>query len=200
MTVSPNMRAYFAAIADKGGSAAATDQTNGAMDFDAAVDLAITLVGQVKAQGGKVMVVGNGGSAAIASHIATDYSKNGGVTTQAFNDGALLTCLANDLGYENAFARAVSVYGRPGDLLIAISSSGRSPNVLNAVTAARDGQCRVVTLSGFDADNPLRRAGDINFHVASHRYGFVEIIHLAICHAVLDMFMGLPAGEQAVGP
>ena len=142
---------------------------------------------EAHAGGHKLMFIGNGGSAGIASHMAIDYSKNGGLRSLAFNDGAALTCLGNDLGYDQVFAKQVEMHGRPGDVLIAISSSGRSPNILNAAKAARAGGIFVATLSGFDADNPLRRLGDVNLYLASHEYGFVEIGHAALCHAVLDL-------------
>ena len=100
---------------------------------------------------------------------------------------AALTCLGNDLGFENVFSRQIEIHGRPNDLLIAISSSGNSANILNAVAAARDAGMQVLTLSGFGADNKLRRLGDINFYVPSALYGFVEILHLAIGHAFLDL-------------
>jgi D-sedoheptulose 7-phosphate isomerase len=136
------------------------------------------------------MFVGNGGSAAIASHLAIDFSKSGGLRSLAFNDASALTCLGNDLGYENVFAKQLDLHARPGDFLIAISSSGRSPNILGAVKAARAQDCRIVTFSGFAAENELRRTGDLNFYVRSHEYGFVELAHLALCHAVLDIDMG----------
>jgi D-sedoheptulose 7-phosphate isomerase len=136
------------------------------------------------------MFLGNGGSAAIASHMAIDYSKNGGLRALAFNDPVSLTCLGNDLGYENVFAKQVDLHARSGDLLVAISSSGKSANVLAAVASARERDCRVVTFSGFQVDNGLRSAGDVNFYVGSSEYGFVEIAHLALCHAILDIDMG----------
>jgi D-sedoheptulose 7-phosphate isomerase len=142
-------------------------------------------------RGNKIIFVGNGGSAGIASHLAIDFSKNGGVRAMAFNDPSALTCLGNDLGYENVFAKQIEFHGRPGDLLIGISSSGRSPNILNAVKMARSRDIKVVTYSGFAPDNTLRSVGDVNFFVASKEYGFVEIAHLALCHAVLDIDMGL---------
>jgi len=141
--------------------------------------------------GNKIMFVGNGGSAAICSHLAIDFSKNGGLRAIAFNDPSALTCLSNDLGYENVFAKQIEFQSRSGDLLVAISSSGRSPNILNAVKAGRAADCKVITFSGFSEDNPLRSAGDINFFVRSREYGFVEVAHLALCHAVLDIDMGL---------
>ncbi len=96
----------------------------------------------------------------------------------------------NDLGYDQVFAKQIEMHGRPGDLVIAISSSGRSANILNAVKAARAAKSAVVTFSGFAADNPLRSLGNINFYIASDRYGFVEIGHLTICHAILDFLCG----------
>ena len=113
----------------------------------------------------------------------------------ALNDTSMLTCLGNDLGYDRVFAKQIELYARADDLVIAISSSGRSANILNAVKAARSAKCAVVTFSGFTADNPLRRLGDINFYVASDRYGFVEIGHLTICHAILDFICGLRVPE-----
>jgi D-sedoheptulose 7-phosphate isomerase len=141
--------------------------------------------------GNKIIFVGNGGSAGIASHLAIDFSKNGGMRAMAFNDASALTCLGNDLGFENIFAKQIEFHGRAGDLLIGISSSGRSANILNAVKMARSRDIKVATFSGFTPDNALRGVGDLNFFVNSEEYGFVEVAHLALCHAVLDIDMGL---------
>jgi len=142
--------------------------------------------------GNKIIFIGNGGSAGIASHLAIDFSKNGGLRALAFNDPSALTCLGNDLGYENVFAKQLEFHARPGDVLVAISSSGRSPNILGAVKMARQRDCKVVTYSGFSENNELRRTGDVNFYVRGQdmEYGFVEVAHLALCHAVLDIDMG----------
>jgi D-sedoheptulose 7-phosphate isomerase len=136
--------------------------------------------------GRKLMFIGNGGSAAIASHMAIDYSKNGGVRSVSFNDAVALTCIANDLGYENVFSKQIEIHASGCDVLVAVSSSGRSPNIIAACAAARTLGCAIVTFSGFDEENPLRARGDINFYVNSHEYGFVEIAHLTLLHAVLD--------------
>src|SRR5262245_61417137 len=104
--------------------------------------------------------MGKGGSASIASHLPIDFSKNGGLRSLAFNDSSALTCLGNDLGYENVFAKQLDFHSRPGDLVIAISSSGRSRNILAAVATARARDCGIVTFSGFNEDNALRRTGD----------------------------------------
>ena len=138
-------------------------------------------------RGNKLIFIGNGGSAAIASHMAIDFSKNGGLRAMCFNDGAALTCLGNDYGYEEVFSRQLEFHAQRGDVLYAISSSGRSPNILKAVAKARELGCHIVTMSGFREDNPLRTLGDVNFYVASHKYGTVEVAHTALIHAVVDV-------------
>lgn len=181
---------YFDALRDVAGSARATGGDGRPMTMDAAQAWLVAKARATHAAGRKLMFVGNGGSAGIASHLAIDFTKNGGMRALAFNDGAALTCLANDLGYERVFARQIEMHAVAGDLLIAISSSGRSANILAAAEAARAIGCAIVTLSGFQPDNPLRRLGDVNLYVASDQYGFVEVSHLAIVHAVLDVAMG----------
>jgi D-sedoheptulose 7-phosphate isomerase len=181
---------YFDELRRLAGGVVATDGEGRDVGVAEAFGWTIETAKATHVAGNKLMFVGNGGSAAIAGHMAIDYSKNGGLRATAFNDGAALTCLGNDLGYDQVFARQIEWHARPGDLLIAISSSGRSANILNAVAEARRRDCRILTLSGFGADNPLRRLGERNLYVASREYGFVEISHLALCHAVLDLAMG----------
>ncbi len=139
--------------------------------------------------GGKILFIGNGGSASISSHIATDLLKNVGMPALAFNDASLLTCLSNDLGYERVFSEPLKMLAGKNDILFAISSSGRSQNILNACKAAKKKGCFLITLSGFDPKNPLRAMGDINIYVPSDSYGYVEITHLAICHFIVDKLM-----------
>jgi D-sedoheptulose 7-phosphate isomerase len=139
----------------------------------------------------KLIFLGNGGSAAIASHAATDFFKNGGVRTTTFNDASLLTCLSNDYKYEEAFERGVERMADKGDIVFAISSSGKSPNILKAAQVGTKMGAQVITLSGFGADNPLRKLGDINFYIPSNSYAHVENLHLLICHMVLDSLMVL---------
>jgi D-sedoheptulose 7-phosphate isomerase len=175
--------------------ARATAQTqasagSASLPVEAAVDRAIDLAKAAHDAGNKIMIVGNGGSAGIASHTAIDFSKNASLRTLAFNDSSALTCLGNDFGYEHVFAKQVEFHGRPGDVLIAISSSGQSPNILNAVAAARAATISVITFSGFKPDNPLRSRGDLNFYVPAAEYGFVEIAHQTLLHAILDLKIG----------
>ena len=189
--------AYFEALACVNTATEATDPNGHPMPIDEAIDWAVTRARRAHADGNKLMFVGNGGSAAIASHLAIDFSRNGGMRACAFNDGAALTCLANDLGYENVFAHQLALHGRPGDLLVAISSSGCSANILNGVDAAREVGAEVMTLSGFKPDNPLRAMGEVNLYVPSMEYGFVEISHLTLGHAILDLAMGWATDDAA---
>jgi len=181
---------YFSTLADLLKNAEVTDGAKRKMGLGEGCEWFCRATHGAHNSGNKIMFVGNGGSAGICSHLAIDFSKNGGLRAMAFNDPSALTCLGNDLGYENVFAKQVEFHGRSGDLLVAISSSGRSPNILKAVKAARAAGCKVVTFSGFTEDNDLRSAGDVNFFVQSKEYGFVEVAHLALCHAVLDIDMG----------
>ena len=167
-------------------TATATDAHGKQVALDFAIEWSVGTARGVCDRGGKIIFAGNGGSAGIASHMATDYSKNGGLRAWAMNDASMLTCLANDYGYDQVFAKQIEFHGRPGDMLVAISSSGRSANILAAVKAARKLGCTVLTLSGFRPDNPLRKTGDMNIHLDSGAYGHVEIGHLALCHAILD--------------
>jgi len=185
---------YVATLADAIGHAEATDLTGQPMSLEDGCEWVRRAAHEAHDSGHKIMFVGNGGSAGIASHLAIDFSKNGGLRSLSFNDPSALTCLANDLGYENVFAKQIDLHARAGDLLVAISSSGRSPNILAAAAAARGRECRIATYSGFSRDNDLRLVGDVNFYVPAQEYGFVEIAHLTLCHAVLDMDMGWGEG------
>lgn len=138
---------------------------------------------------GKLIFIGNGGSAGIASHLAIDHCKNGGLPAMAFSDAAAITCISNDYGYEHVFAKQIEYHARKEDFLIAISSSGKSVNILNAVAAARKLGCRVITLSGFERHNPLSKLGDVNYFVDSKEYGYVEVSHLALVHSMLDYIL-----------
>lgn len=152
-------------------------------------DRALEIVRIAKLSHKQFFFIGNGGSAAIASHMAADWMKNGNMKALCFNDGAALTCLGNDLGYERTFAVPVHRFGTSGDVLFAISSSGRSQNIIEAASTGMMQQMHVVTLTGFKADSPLRHVSRLNFYVPSNKYGVVEISHLAILHSLLDEVM-----------
>jgi len=151
-------------------------------------DLA-SLITTVSAAGRKVILAGNGGSAAMASHVAVDLTKAAGIRAINFNEADLVTCFANDYGYEHWVARALEAYADPGDLVVLISSSGASPNIIRAVEQARTMGLGVACLSGFASDNPLRGSGDIDLWVDSRSYNVVEMTHHIWLLAVVDFLI-----------
>ena len=139
----------------------------------------------------KILIFGNGGSASIASHVSVDMTKNAKLRCLNFNEASLITCFSNDYGFEHWAEKAVDYYGEEGDVLIVISSSGNSVNMLNAVKAARSGSLSsVVTLSGFSENNQLCNLGDINLWVDSKSYNFVENIHQIWLLTIVDLLIG----------
>lgn len=133
-------------------------------------------------------IVGNGGSAAVASHALVDFVNVAKIHAQVLHESSLLTCMANDYGYENAYSRVLSAYMKKEDILIAISSSGKSLNICNAAKMAKSKGATVITLTGFSEDNPLRQLGDVNFWLDSNDYGYVEVGHQFILHNLSDRF------------
>ena len=166
-----------------------TDNQGTELDIYKGVEKVCCLIKDNVCRGNKIFFIGNGGSAAIASHMAIDFWKNGKMPAMAFNDSSLLTCISNDFGYQHVFEKPIEMFAGTGDVLFAISSSGKSENILRGVVAARTKGCKVVTLSGFKEDNPLRGMGDLNLFVPSMEYGLVEVIHQYICHWILDTIM-----------
>jgi D-sedoheptulose 7-phosphate isomerase len=142
-------------------------------------------------RGHHIYFVGNGASAMMASHFAADACKNGHLGASAFNDASLVTAIGNDVAFDEIFALPLTRLARAGDLLIAISSSGNSPNILRALEAARSVPMHAVTLTGKRADNRARSCGDLNFYVPADRYGWVECAHQLILHYWLDQYLNL---------
>lgn len=138
----------------------------------------------------KVIMVGNGGSAAIAAHVTVDLTKAAGVRAVTFNEADLLTCFANDYGYEHWVEKALEFYADAGDTAVLISSSGASANIVNGAKCAAALGLNVVTLSGFDASNPLRSLGSLNLWVDSRSYNVVEMTHHIWLVAVVDRLAG----------
>ena len=132
------------------------------------------------------MLIGNGGSAAIMSHLQNDLSKSAGIRAMVFTDASLLTATANDHGYGRVYEGPIELWADTGDVLIAVSSSGKSENILRGVRAARTGGAKIITLSGFSPENPLRKLGDLNFYVASPKYGEVEVCHNVLTNRFAD--------------
>lgn len=143
---------------------------------------------QLKKSQKNLYIVGNGGSASVAAHAVTDFFNVAKIRATTLHESSLLTCMANDFGYENAVARMLGQLLNSGDMVIAISSSGNSLNMRNAATVASQSGAYVVTLTGFSADNPLRQLGHTNIWLDSGDYGFVEIGHQFMLHNIADRF------------
>src|SRR3989339_405763 len=150
----------------------------------------VGILADTKKTGSKIFIIGNGGSAAIAEHMAIDLTKNAGLKAMAISGSPMLTTFSNDYGYENVFRKALESFADKNDILIAISSGGTSKNILNACACAREKGMNIITLSGFEANNPLRKAGDINFWVDSKAFGFIELFHNFILHYINDSIIG----------
>lgn len=151
-----------------------------------ALDEAVALLKETSDAGGKVIFGGNGGSSAMASHVAVDLTKNAGIRAINFNESDLITCFANDYGYEEWIKKSIEFYADPDDMVVLISSSGRSQNVINAGKIAKERGMKLITFSGFQSDNPLRALGDLNFWVDNKEYNIVEMTHHIWLLAMID--------------
>jgi D-sedoheptulose 7-phosphate isomerase len=141
---------------------------------------------KIKKNKKKVILVGNGGSAAMASHVSVDLTKMCKIRAVNFNEADLLTCFANDYGYENWVQKALSSYADKGDLLICISSSGESKNIINGAKFAKKIGCKVVTFTGFDEKNKVRKIGHINLWLNSKNYNLIEMTHHIWLLSIVD--------------
>jgi D-sedoheptulose 7-phosphate isomerase len=140
---------------------------------------------KAKKSDSKLIIVGNGGSAAIASHVSVDFTKICKIRAVNFNEANLLTCYANDYGYENWVSECLESYANKKDVVILISSSGKSKNIINGAKKAIKMGLKTITLTGFEKNNPVKKLGLINLWVDSKKYNIVEMIHhiwlLSIC-------------------
>jgi D-sedoheptulose 7-phosphate isomerase len=134
-----------------------------------------------------IYLIGNGASASMASHFAADLTKNARLHTEVFTDLSLITAISNDIGYEWVFSEPLRSRAEKGDMLVAISSSGKSKNILRAVKVARKIGLKVITLSAMSPQNPLRSTGHLNIYIPSETYGYAESSHSAILHYWMDM-------------
>jgi len=179
-------RRYVSAISACLAGLSVWDAQGQSVDVDEAYTQWVQWTLTLRRSRGIVYLVGNGASASMASHMAADLAKNGRLHTEVLTDPALITALANDIDYESVYAEPLSIRAREGDMLVAISSSGRSPNILKAVAEAKRHGMRVVTLSAMREDNPLRRSGTLNFYVPAETYGGAESAHAAVLHHWMD--------------
>ena len=162
------------------------DEAGAALTADEAFGRWGDMTMEARRTGGVVYLVGNGASASLASHLAADLAKNAQLHTQVFSDLSLITAISNDVGYESVFAEPLRRRASEGDMLVAISSSGCSPNILRAVDVAREQRLGIITLSAMAPGNPLRSSGHINIYVAGETYGHAETCHAAVLHHWMD--------------
>lgn len=164
-----------------------TDKSGKHLSVDEGLSRIVHHLHAIKSAQKKVMIIGNGGSAAIASHLQNDLCKAAQVRAMVFTEPPLLTALSNDISYIAAYRELVNLWAEKEDMLVSISSSGRSQNILDAVSTARAKGCNpVITISGFLPDNPLRGMGDINLYISSSEYGYVELAHSVLTHYISD--------------
>jgi phosphoheptose isomerase len=188
---------YFDAYADELSRAAKTIEPD-------ALDRAAAILTEAYTRGARMFSCGNGGSAAIANHAQCDHVKGVRTTTDLTprvlslsTNVELLTAIANDLGYENVFVYQLESQSGPGDVLIAVSSSGRSPNIVRALTWARDNGLRTIAVTGFDG-GPARAVAEVSIHVDCTNYGVVEDLHQAVMHALAQYIRQSRIGADAI--
>lgn len=154
-------------------------------NYNNGIQLIVDIFTKHKEKQAQLFFIGNGGSSAIASHMTADFMKNGGMKTYSLYDNSVTTCMGNDYGYEFIFSRPLEFLGNEGDLLVAVSSSGNSQNIVNAIQAARNRNMKVITLSGFQRENRISYMGIYNIHVPACHYGMVESIHNLILQQIV---------------
>ena len=169
----------FQALVEK---AEFSDHERNLFDCEKGIQKNLGMLESLRDRGGNLFLVGNGGSAGVVSHILTDFINVNKLNARTLHESSLLSCMSNDYGYEYSFSEPLSTLSREKDLLIGVSSSGRSPNIHNAVKSVKKAGGEVITLSGFGEDNLLRSMGDLNVWLDSTSYGLVEIGHLFYLH------------------
>jgi D-sedoheptulose 7-phosphate isomerase len=187
---------YVGAICDTLNEIRVTDRHEGELPVEEGLEIWCDLTLKVQENDNTVYLIGNGASASMASHMAADFSKNCECRSMAFNDIALMTAVSNDISYEQCFSTPLLRFAGEGDLLVTISSSGNSSNIINAIKTARELGLGVVTLSGLSSGNISRKLGDLNFYLPAQTYGLVESCHQALLHCWLDTFLEIRAAER----
>jgi len=185
----PTYGQYVDAVSKALNQMEVTDSRGEPMSPDEGLNAWCDLTRRIKQDNATMFFTGNGASAMMAGHMAADASKNGGFRSQAFNDAALMTAISNDINYEESFALPLGRFADPGDVLVTISSSGNSPNIIRAIEKASEMGLTVVTLSGMGRDNRSRGMGNLNFYIPADTYGVVEASHQVVLHGWLDRFM-----------
>jgi D-sedoheptulose 7-phosphate isomerase len=176
---------YLDTLADCTESVVATGTSSSPITMNDAMARCVRDLRKCHESGGTIRVIGNGGSASIAAHVEIDLLK-ARIPASAHQGPSSLTAFANDEGYPQSYAGQLVASLRRQDVLVAISSSGMSDNIIAAAELAHERGAKVITCSGFEPSNTLRRLGYVNFYVPSGQYGFVELTHAALLHYLTD--------------
>lgn len=159
------------------------------ISLDEGIDLWVEKARAVQAQGGLLFFCGNGASCSMAEHMSHDWFQNAQINTYTVSETAHLTAISNDVSYADVFAYRIERILSEKDILVTISSSGNSPNVVRAIEEAKKKGAFVITASGKKSDNQSRKLGDLNFYVPLDTYGLVESAHAVLLHDALDTFL-----------
>ena len=181
---------YFAAIKNGLDAMIATDKEGAVLGHDEALEAWADKCEELKKEKGIFFFCGNGASATMAEHMSHDCFQNADFLTETCSETSHITAISNDVSYEDVFSYRISKMLGEKDMLITISSSGNSPNVVKAIKTARELGVFIVTVSGKKEDNQSRQMGDLNFYVPLETYGMVESAHAVLLHCWLDMYMG----------
>jgi len=137
----------------------------------------IFLIKKIKKKNKKIIFIGNGGSASIASHVSVDFTKVCKIRSTNFNEANLVTCFSNDYGYNYWVEKALKSYADKDDLIVFISSSGKSKNILNGVKYCIKNKINFVSFTGFSEKSPIKKKSELNFWVKSNKYNIIEMVH-----------------------
>lgn len=184
-----NLNAYIEKLENALEQVEITSIKNIYLDYTEGINKLVDVFRMYKKNRMGVYLCGNGGSAGIAQHMTADFLKNGGIFTHSLFCQTTLTCLSNDLSYEYVFCKQLELMAKKGELLVAISSSGESDNLINAIRTIRRFEGMVITLTGFKKNNRVRAMGDWNIYVPIEHYGIVESIHNIILQQIVDQIV-----------
>lgn len=184
-----NLNKYFDEINTNSKKISITDNKGNNLNEDKAYQMIYKQLYQMQKECGVLHFIGNGASASIASHFGLDYFKAGEIRTNTFNDLSALTAFGNDISFEEVFSFPISRTLKEIDMLIAVSSSGNSPNIVKGLQAAKEQGSFLLTLSGMNCDNTIRTMGDINMYFPEMDYGPTECAHTIMLHHILDTFV-----------
>ncbi len=167
-----------------------TDASGNEVLLDDALDIWAEKAHHIKTQtNGLIFFCGNGASASMAEHMSHDWFQNAVINTTTCAEISHITAISNDLSYNEVYSYRVKRILSEKDILVGISSSGNSPNIVNAIVAAKENGAFTISISGKKEDNKIRKLADLNFYVPLETYGEVESTHAVLLHAALDYYL-----------